>query len=344
MQGTVAFLPAEDGELHGTPEQKREQVEKLLDFGMHLYYDQIKTEMFPTCFISVSKEQAAAWRCFNIDKEMTPEQQSAFNSLKSELEQAINKIKSTHKVKRVFVKLSSRSAKDAVSRMEKRFLPYLQAEFNKVNIKDDNQKMIALRNSFIKASGVHNSDEAFEMMKWSSRIVSDLKIFLDASGDGDWFDIKLVVRAFNEDLECSQEYRGFVYNRKLTAVSHYQTECYFPEIAAHKDEIGQTFQKYFNDVLLPILPERAKQSCIIDFALIKGKCFVVELNPYGVSTGSALFDWTKDREILEGSKPFEIRVVEKVVDHLDAHFAPWERIIAKATEKKKGFFSKLFNK
>ena len=54
-----------------------------------------------------------------------------------------------------------------------------------------------------------------------------------------WFDVKLVVREFCEDLDVCNEYRGFVKRGKLTAVSQYQTEI-VSEVK--KEEIASNFQ------------------------------------------------------------------------------------------------------
>ncbi|OHS93948.1 hypothetical protein TRFO_39856 [Tritrichomonas foetus] len=344
-QGTVAVMNVEDGELHGTPEEQRQQINGLLNFGMHNYYDQLSEHMFPTVFVNVSRKQAEAWRIFNIDSEMSEEQKSHFQSLKDNVAKAISDIRKNVKnpKSRIFVKLSSRSPKDAVWQDKQRILPILKEQFSHHHKDDLNAKMISLRRSFLKASAVNSADEAFELMKWSSRIISDLKIFLTASENSEWFDIKIVVRQFIEDLDVSNEFRGFVKDGKLTALSQYQTECYFPEIAKNADKIANNVKTFFNDVLLDKFPQWAKEGSVIDFAVVKDKVYIVELNPYGPCSGACLFNWQTDKEILSGNKPFEIRVVQDHVEHLEAYFSPWSELIKEA-QKKKGFLSSVFHK
>ena len=137
--------------------------------------------------------------------------------------------------------------------------------------------------------------------------------------------------------------RKYIKNGKLTALSQYQTECYFPEIHKRKDKIAALVQKFVSETLVNKLPEWAKEGSVADFAIIGEKVYVVELNPFATTSGACLFKWENDKAILYGDAPFEIRVVEKVVDHLEACFAPWSELMKEA-EKKKGKHSWLKKK
>ena len=345
MEGTIALMNVEDGELHGSPAEQRQQIDDLVNFGMHHYYSQISDFMFPTVFVDVTREEASAWRLNNISAHMDENQISNFNKLKEKVKSAISQIRSLpeNKNANIFVKLSSRSPKDAVWQDKERIIPILKENLSHVKKNDLNGQMIALRRSFLKASAVKSAEEAFNLMSWSSRIVSDLKIFLTASENSEWFDIKIVVRQFMNDLDISNEFRGFIKNGKLTALSQYQTECYFPEIHKRKDKIAALVQKFVSETLVNKLPEWAKEGSVADFAIIGEKVYVVELNPFATTSGACLFKWENDKAILYGDAPFEIRVVEKVVDHLEACFAPWSELMKEA-EKKKGKHSWLKKK
>ena len=336
---TIAMMTCEDGQLHGTEEEKKAQLENLLGFGMHNYYDSLAECMFPTVFVDVSREQAQAWRmfCFQ-DSELESPAKETFRSLVAAVDAAIGQIRQQcrNAKAKVFVKLSSRSPKDAVWNDHERTVPILKHNIKKMKHKSDpNEKMIALRRSFLKAAAVSSAAEAFDLMKWSSRVISDLRIFLTESEGRDWFDIKVVVRQFMDDLDIADEFRGFVHNGKLTALSQYQTECYFPNLVAHSGEIAATIQRFFNDELLPKLPDWAREGAVIDFAVIGHKVFVVELNPFTTCSGACLFDWEKDHDVLFGTREFEIRVVKEPLDHMEARFAPWADLIAYGEGKKK---------
>ena len=337
--GTIAMVSCDDGELNGTPEQLRSRVNDLLDFGMHRYYDQIHDFMFPTRFIDLTREQAEAWRLYQRNAAMTEEQKATFDSLTKAVDDAIHSIRESAKSpkSKIFIKLSSRSAKDAVWNDCKRTAPILKTFLKKMKDKNDlNEQMIQLRRAFLKASAVSSAKEAFELMQWSSRIITDLILFTTASQGSEWFDVKLVVRQFMDDLDIADEYRGFVHNGQLTALSQYQTECFFPQIASKADQIANKIKTFFSNELFPRLPDWAKSASIIDFAIVKDRVYVVELNPFSRRSGSCLFDWKEDDALLNGNAPFEIRVVKEPLDHLEAHFAPWEHLLKEA--KPKGLF------
>ena len=67
---------------------------------------------------------------------------------------------------------------------------------------------------------------------------------------------------------------------------------------------------------------------------IGDRVLVIELNPFGECSGSALFDWKEDHDVLFGDAPFEIRVVEEPPDHLMERFTPWEDILKEASDQK----------
>ena len=338
---TVAMMTCEDGVLHGTEEEKKQQLENLLGFGMHNYYAALSEFMFPTVFIDLSREQAQAWRlyCFQ-DSGLEPTVQATFNTLVTAVDQAIASLRaqSGNRKAKAFVKLSSRSPKDAVWNDRDRIIPVLTHHLkHRKHKKDLNEKMIALRRSFLKASAVSSAAEAFELMKWSSRIISDLRIFISESEGRDWFDIKIVVRQFMDELDVADEFRGFVHDGKLTGLSQYQTECFFSSILSHKKEIARSIQQFFYDLLLPRLPEWARDASVIDFAVIGKKVYVVELNPFSQCSGACLFDWQTDHDILfgVGSQEMVFRIVEAPVDHMEARLAPWAGIIDAAEGKRK---------
>jgi hypothetical protein len=62
------------------------------------------------------------------------------------------------------------------------------------------------------------------MMCRSSRIREDLMKALEFPGS---FPVSIIVRAWTP-MSAHQEFRGFVYNRKLTALSQYCYYQYFP--------------------------------------------------------------------------------------------------------------------
>jgi len=165
----------------------------------------------------------------------------------------------------------------------------------------------------LKCLAVHSGKEAVELLSSSIRIWQDIIATLDGTiGE---FKLFVVLRKWM-GISNSLEFRAFVYERKLTAISSYNRAVYWPQIQPHKEEIGKKLSKYWHEKILPKLSAHL-QNFVIDFAFLNGKLddiIVVELNPFydfeGNATNAEMFDWQKDEKILKGTAPFEFRIVE----------------------------------
>ena len=113
------------------------------------------------------------------------------------------------------------------------------------------------------------------------------------------------------------ELRAFVYQGKLTALSQYYTNCYFASIPEREEAIVASVTR-FHETLLQLVPSTLP-SYIIDLVVFedaeKAKdvgsgVTLVELNPWSEKTGSALFSWSTEEDILLGKAPFEFRYLK----------------------------------
>jgi len=96
-----------------------------------------------------------------------------------------------------------------------------------------------------------------------------------------------------------------------------------------KDEIQTKVVEFFEQVKDQINLE----SYIIDFVMMKdGTIKIVELNPFSRSTGSCLFDWIIDKELIEKG-PFQFRVVEQPNQKRAASYLlPWKHLLHRAVK------------
>lgn len=107
------------------------------------------------------------------------------------------------------------------------------------------------------------------------------------------------------------EFRGFVTNGKLNALSQYNHLAFFPKLLELKQTIQEKILDFFNKNISDRLKDKFPQY-IIDFALVGSDLstiYIIELNPFLPSTDGALFSWQKERHLLENG-PFEFRVRE----------------------------------
>ncbi len=108
----------------------------------------------------------------------------------------------------------------------------------------DNDKLIAINRAHIHALRVTTADEVMNTFLASERIYEDLQL---ASEHPAKWSQKFVLRQWI-DIPIEYEFRGFVYNNELTALSQYYHFCYFPEIAHKKSLIQQKIKTFFNHV------------------------------------------------------------------------------------------------
>lgn len=74
--------------------------------------------------------------------------------------------------------------------------------------------------NFVKKMIVHSGKEAVELLGASHRIWQDVNAALDSVEKIDSFEMYVVVREWAQ-IHPSLEFRGFVYERKLNALSSY---------------------------------------------------------------------------------------------------------------------------
>lgn len=109
-----------------------------------------------------------------------------------------------------------------------------------------------------------------------------------------------------KNVDINKEFRVFVKNNKITAIS--QQNIYTKSIFI----ISKTFYEKYNLVsdLVKYFELNIKNKLIqyndyvMDIALIEDDFYFIEINPFGTeySSGSALFNWIKDYEILYNIK------------------------------------------
>jgi len=188
--------------------------------------------------------------------------------------------------------------------------------------------MFAIRKAFFLSMRVQSADEAFELLMYSSRAVSDIIRAIDFLHKSPW-NLKLIIRDFVV-MPIEFELRGFVYKKSFNALSQYYVDCYFEELKQRKDEIANKVKLFYEEVQ----PKIVLESFIIDFVMLEdGTIKIVELNPYSKSTGSCLFDWIKDKEILENG-PFDFRILEEPQQKKVANYLmPWNHLIQQSKDQ-----------
>jgi len=329
-------------EVEGLSYLEKSKIEKKqlhIPFDVESWYPQISEFTFHTEILELSRETALSivkfYRkkyIFRNSEKITIED---INNLE-DLEKQIDAILSSDDFKDTgaFVRLSSRSPKDGlpvdVSSLLEDYETLLQSYSSQGYEDSVNTKMIAFTRSMGPSLRSRTGREAMNLIVTSERVYSDILLALDCfdieskvdsedEHDGkkevNW-DTRIFIRKWDDRVRDDYEFRGFVYQGKLTALSQYNHYCVFPYLMEQKDMLCSLMFDFFDTVKDKILLE----NYIIDFCVLfkegdeEMEVMVVELNPFERSTGSCLFCWRQDKDILEGREEFEFRIYGKDVN------------------------------
>jgi len=206
--------------------------------------------------------------------------------------------------KSFFCRLSTRSPKDGVS---------ISKEDRQLDITSRLKKKLQLL-------AVNDANQILNLITRSQRVFSDIRFYFQYRVPGaSSGKLYLMLRDFIQDLPIDHEFRCYVHNRKLTAISQYQCYCVFPalEDESHVLECRSLITDFIEKVkhIFPM------ESFVIDVVVMPDKtCQVIELNPFGIhmSSGSALYSWIKDYDLLYGKLDIDfvpIRILKSLTDN-----------------------------
>jgi hypothetical protein len=309
----------DDGTLSGGIEtlQSRELYE------MHNYYEYLGDLTMPTSFVPISLEEARAWRQLYSGHEdlQTEAQRKTYQNFYDRLAAAIDTLTSSSAGGGVFVRLSTRSPKDAPPLLPRdQLIAALCAELTQLAHKHPTRYLpnagdlhsLALHRTCFSLMKVTSASQALGLCALSNRCISDLKRALDNVENIPWH-MTMIVREF-VPMPFEFELRGFVYQRHLVALSQYATDVYVEPLVTHRETIATNVREFFTTRIQPRLARIPNlDSYILDLVLMcpdrdLTAIKVLELNPYHVHTGSCLFDWTADSDQLHGKGEFSFRV------------------------------------
>jgi sulfur relay (sulfurtransferase) DsrF/TusC family protein len=182
-----------------------------------------------------------------------------------------------------FVRLSTRSPKDSMK---------LEQEDQHLKPIDQLQK----RNDLLK---VRDAKHAIELIMNSTRTIYDITAFFKYKGNYDA--INLILRDWMTNLRQDMEFRCYISNKKLTCISQYH--CYHVFESLQDETLLMNIRGAivaFHEQVSQVLPY---ENYVMDVMYQEnGELIVIECNPFGshMSSGSGLFNWETDREILYG--------------------------------------------
>jgi len=177
--------------------------------------------------------------------------------------------------------------------------------------RNDNTETIAFVKATTKAMMLSTGAEALKLLTTSSRISEDLNKILPFPRE--LFQCKIIVREWLKELpETPQgEFRAFVHNNNLNALTQYYSFCYFEELSKNKLEYQKKILDFFESIKIHFAEH---SSYVIDFFVTGDSIYIIEINPFHSGAGAALFSWKENRELFLNG-PFEFRVVDQLTSN-----------------------------
>jgi hypothetical protein len=181
---------------------------------------------------------------------------------------------------------------------------------------------MAIDHASIELLAVHDGVHAVQLLLASERIQHDLVVPSSLS---------LIVRQYLTDhRRCRSEFRAFVYQRHLTALTQYNEYVLDRYVVNNRDRILNSIETFFHDE--HVLDKLPNENCVLDLILVENderthRVYICEVNPLAEFAGTGLFSWMNDREILLGRQPFEFRINEHENKHIDHVNSQWLSLI-----------------
>ena len=279
-----------------------------LAWDIDVWYPAVQAVTFPTRFLPLTLEEARAivsfhdvsWR--HAKDALQPSEIAALRAL----EAAIDALVQTFPSQCAFMRLCGRSPKDGEpldrAAVLQKYYQELESLCPASQRASGNTKMIAIaRTSTLK---VTSGRDAMSLLLTSERVFSDM---LDWVRYGE--PEQVCLRQWDGDLMLENEFRVFVYDNRIAAISQYDHYTYFPSLPERKYEIKEGIQRTWA-ALHPLV---GSPCYVVDIGYYPARpegenCVVIELSPFLPCTGASLFNSASDINVLEGRLPMEFRI------------------------------------
>jgi hypothetical protein len=217
----------------------------------------------------------------------------------------------------IFVRLSTRSPKDSVmfrpslaAELRSEYCILRQAEETDASTTVASTALHALYRISVAANRCASAEMCMQLLAESKRIQGDLEHYvaecLRHPAPAPVFNF--IVRPF-VPFDVENEFRAFVFQRRLTAITQYNELCYFPRLQHCHEDVCRVMT-HTTEALIAQLPSTL-HNCVIDFVCIREangwSARVVEINPMAEFAGCGLFSFEKDWRVLQGHDAFQFR-------------------------------------
>ena len=327
-------------------------------FEIEQWYPIIKDFTFKTYFIPLELEDGIAMSNYYEEKylsgnknanKLTYEDIIRLKNLEKKIQNLIDSIPNL-KSKGAFVRLSGRSPKDGEPYDPKKIIHNYEnnlVKFEKIyNLKKNSPQLKIL--SYLRSNHlkVDNAKEALNLLLSSERIHFDLKDWINEGGKE-----MLALREYGDNLFDDLEFRAFIYDYKLTAITQYDHYIKFDHIINNKEKYQKMIHDFWNKNIKEIIKI---PNYSIDFAIMNDdKVIAIEMSPFMKTTGPCCLKWEIDSdEMMYGDGKLKVNEnnYEDVKDFLIADFIfgkevlePYDNFLNSKKETWGHFFNRIFS-
>jgi gamma-glutamylcyclotransferase (GGCT)/AIG2-like uncharacterized protein YtfP len=275
-----------------------------LPFDIDVWYPLVEQFTFPTSFIPLTLKEARSivhyqdtrW---NHRERLTSDNIKTLRTLEQRIETELKKPMFENGA---FLRLCGRSPKDADPldrpQVMKKYKQDVKELLEQGAPDDANTKLRAIaRSNYLR---VCSGAEAMSLLSTSERVFTDLHDWI-RYGEPE----QVVLRQWQPNMSMEYEFRAYVNNNQLNAISQYDHYCVYPNLTRMKDTIQEKILTLWEKVH----PYVGESSYVIDFAYLEkeDKLIVIECSPFRTCTGAALFSWKDDKQVMENG-PLEFRI------------------------------------
>eukprot|EP01127_Copromyxa_protea_P021175 TRINITY_DN720_c0_g1_i1.p1 TRINITY_DN720_c0_g1~~TRINITY_DN720_c0_g1_i1.p1 ORF type:complete len:189 (+),score=38.22 TRINITY_DN720_c0_g1_i1:1140-1706(+) len=124
---------------------------------------------------------------------------------------------------------------------------------------------------------------------------------------GDEYNMNVIIRNWVA-IPIDYEFRCFFTKKKINAISQYFNNCYFQSVVENKELLERLMLEKWEEVKDKIPFEEGIVDFVVD--LDERKTYIIEFNPLDQFTGSAMFDYFADWDVVTGNAPREFRIID----------------------------------
>ncbi|KAJ7274644.1 hypothetical protein C8J57DRAFT_1177578 [Mycena rebaudengoi] len=238
---------------------------------------------------------------------LIPEETALLDALGRDIQRAIDTLSSSSDAG-CFMKLSSRSPKDAAARSGVFEAYYSRAVVDpqgKLRDLDEQEKLRVLCESEGAALRFADAASVIRALILSERVWQDMTL---AFRHPESWQQNIILRKW-EPVPIDMEFRTFISNGRMTAISQYAYQLHSPRLndTAYLPSVLAVIRDLYATIG-PIIEAQGFERCVLDLGVIPPanneetwRATLIEMNPFEETTDGALFSWTRERGILEGT-------------------------------------------